>query len=241
MAQVETGHIVNIANFEKLAGHIQNFGTKYNPVPNKLKYENLISVLNGAKTSFDVLNTANAPYLIAISNRKMAFTPINKLLSRIIKIAEILSVNQTSLKAMKELVRKLRGSRAVAKKSQEELAEGEKSAVYHSVSQLSFVQRIEHTAELINILQAQPEYIPNEQELTVEHLTALLNEMRATNTIVNETEIPITKARNERNAYLYAPATGIVSIAQDVKKYVQATFGNDSVEYKEITKLKFKK
>jgi hypothetical protein len=241
MAQTETGHATNLANFDKLTGHIQLFGVQYNPVPDRLKYGNLISVLAGAKTSFEALNTANPPYLIAISNRESAFSQITKLLSRIVKAAEILSVNPASMKALKELVRKLRGGRAVAKKSQDELAEGEKPVVYRSVSQLSFDQRIEHFAELVSLLQGQPEYIPNEQQLTVVYLNTLLNDMRVTNTAVTESEIPVTKARNERNVYLYAPETGIISLAQDVKKYVQSTFGNDSAEYKEIQKLKFKK
>jgi hypothetical protein len=238
---IETGHAINLANFEKLTEHVYKFEGSYNPIPERLKYENLISALSNTKTAFERLNTANAPYLIAISTRESAFAPIKKLLSRIVKAAEVLSINPTSLKAIKELVRKLRGNRAVAKKSQEELDNAEKNIVYRSVSQLSFDQRMEHFAELITILQGQHEYTPNEKELTFDYLHDLLNKMRAANIAVVENEIPLTKARSERNILLYTPITGLVSLALDVKKYILSAFGKNSPEYREIKDLKFRK
>jgi hypothetical protein len=237
----ETGHAVNLINFQELIKHIVSFGPKYNPVPDRLKYETLNTVHLTATATFEHLNNVNAPYLTAISNREAAFLPIKGLLSRINKTAEILFVNPVALKAIKEIIRKLRGERAVAKKKPEEVKEGEKATVYRSVSQLSFEQRIEHFDELIRLLQELPEYAPNETELTPAYLNTLLIAMKTTNTDVVDTSIPVVNARNARNKILYEPVNGIVSLANDVKKYVLAAFGINSEEYRAVQKLKFTK
>jgi hypothetical protein len=236
----ETGHTINLANFSELAKHIQSFGSSYNPALPRLQYANLMSVHKTAVTAFEILNTVNVPYLIAISKREVAFDILKKLLTRINKNAEILLENPTALKAVKELIRRLRGQRATPKKNQEELGEGETPVVYHSVSQLSFKQRIEHFDELIRLLQGQPEYTPNEPELTIAYFNNLLNEMRTTNEAVIDAEIPVTQARNARNSILYTPVTGLVGIANDTKKYVLVAFGMNSAEYKIVRKLKFR-
>jgi hypothetical protein len=240
MAQSETGHAINLANFSELTRHIEIFGSQYNPSPDRLKYFNLNSILTSATTAFEDLKTVNAPYLAAVARRETLFGQEKALLSRIIKTAEISLINSTAMKALKESVRKLRGSRATPKKNQDELSDGEKVIVYRSVSQLSFDQRINHFGVLISLLDGQPEYVPNEEELTVASLNNLLNEMKTVNTAVIDTSILVTNARNVRNNILYAPITGLVNIAQDVKKYILGAFGQNSDEYKAVKKLLFR-
>ncbi|MDR3266473.1 MAG: hypothetical protein LBT24_02770 [Tannerella sp.] len=240
MAQSETGHAINLANFIELARYIESLGGKYNPSPDRLKSLNLNSVLSSATMAFEGLKTANAPYLATIAKREILFGREKTLLSRIAKTAEIFLINPTAMKALKESVRKLRGTRATPKKIQEELSEGEKPVVYRSVSQLSFDQRINHFGDLISLLEGQPEYTPNEEELTVVSLNNLLNEMKTINMTVIDTNISVTNARNTRNNILYAPITGLVSIAQDVKKYLLGAFGQNSDEYKAVKKLQFR-
>jgi hypothetical protein len=238
----ETGHAINLANFEQLKHCVISFGNAYNPVPDKLKVANLNSVGASATSAFDTLNTLNGQYLITISSRENTFDAMRTILARVGKTAEVLGVNSTVLKALRELIRKLRGERAVAKKDQSAaVAEGETPIVYHSVSQLSFDQRIEHFSELVALLQAQVEYKPNETALTVQSLTALLLNMRATNTATVDAEILLNNARNTRNDILYAPENGLVNIALDVKKYVLAVFGANSNEYKTVKKISFRK
>ncbi|MDR3194103.1 MAG: hypothetical protein LBT76_02270 [Tannerella sp.] len=207
-----------------------------------MKINNLDIVFASTTSAFEVLNTVNGHYLTGISNREAAFEAVKKILSRIYKTAEILSLNPSALKAIKELIRKLRGERAVAKKAQGGNAgDGASKAVYRSVSQLSFDQRIEHFSELVALLQGLPEYAPNEADLTVAHLGALLENMRATNLAVVDAHILLTNARNSRNHLLYAAETGLVDVALDVKKYILAAFGAGSDEYEEVKKITFRK
>jgi hypothetical protein len=44
-----------------------------------------------------------------------------------------------------------------------------------------------------------------------------------------------------RNIKLYSPETGIVDTAQTVKNYVKSVFGATSPQYKQISKLIFRK
>ena len=110
-----------------------------------------------------------------------------------------------------------------------------------SASQMSFDQRIENLDKLIQLLAAQPAYIPNEPELSVAGLTTTLNTMRTTNTTAVNAYTPVSNARINRNTVLYAEGTGLVDIAGDVKIYVKSVFGATSPQYKQVSGLKFTK
>jgi hypothetical protein len=46
-------------------------------------------------------------------------------------------------------------------------------------------------------------------------------------------------ARAERDQLLYTPDTGLVDIAEDMKKYVKHVFGTGNPQYAQIKNLKF--
>jgi hypothetical protein len=241
----ETGHARNVENFRRLSDCIISFGASYAPTESRLKLAGVAAILQAAETSLADLNAANAPYLQAISRREIAFTDIPQLTSRALKIAETMHLNPTTIKALKELVRKLYGRRAVPKKalplvnddSNAETTQPERRII--SVSQLSFDQRIEHLSRFIEILKVESTYQPAETELSVAGLTARLVEMRASNDTVTQADITLISARNARNTVLYATLTGLVDVALDIKKYVLAAFGNKSSEYAVIRGLRF--
>ena len=240
----ETGHAKNMENFRKLNDHIISFGTKYAPTDARLQLANVATVLQAADAALISLNGANPPFLQAVSRREAAFAGVPQLASRALAIAETLHLDATTIKALKELVRKLYGRRATPKKIVPENPDtevAEKEHKYISVSQLSFDQRTEHFSQFIDILKAEPVYQPAEQDLSIAGLSARLDEMRASNEAVTQAGIYLAGARNNRNAMLYAPYTGLVDVALDVKKYVKAAFGATSDEYAAIKKLEFRR
>jgi hypothetical protein len=83
---------------------------------------------------------------------------------------------------------------------------------------MSFDQRIENLDKLIQLLAAQPAYIPNEPELSVAGLTTTLNTMRTTNTTAVNAYTPVSNARINRNTILYAESTGLVDYSRRCKK-----------------------
>ena len=238
----ETGHAKNVENFSKLNENIISFGGKYAPSDVRLQPSNLNAVKTAAVASLETVNVANPPFLQALSRREIAFDGIPKLASRALAIAETLHLDPATINALKELVRKLYGRRAAPKKVVPQNPDAEvtgKEHKYISVSQLSFDQRIEHFSQFVDILAAEPAYQPAEQDLRVESFSSRLAEMRASNTAVTQVSIPLANARNNRNTILYAPLTGLVDVALDVKKYVRAAFGDKSIEYTEIKGIEF--
>ena len=240
----ETGHAKNVENFRKLNDHLMNFGGKYAPTDVRLQLANVNTVLQAADASLITLSGATPPFLQAVSRREVAFAGVPQLASRALAIAETLHLDATTLKALKELVRKLYGRRATPKKIVPEnpgAEVAEKEHKYISVSQLSFDQRIEHFSQFIEILKAEPAYQPSEPDLNVTGLSARLDEMRASNEAVTQAGIYLASARNNRNAMLYATYTGLVDVALDINKYVRAAMGAASDEYAAIKTLQFKR
>ena len=238
----ETGHAKNVENFRKLNDHIISFGTMYAPADTRLQLANVATVLQAADAALISLNGANPPFLQAVSRRETAFTGVPQLASRALAIAETLHLDATTIKALKELVRKLYGRRATPKKIIPEnpgAEVAEKEHKYISVSQLSFDQRLEHFSQFIELLKAEPAYQPAETDLNVTGLTARLDEMRAANDAVTQAGIYLANTRNNRNTMLYGPITGLVDVALDIKKYVRAAMGAASNEYATIKNLQF--
>jgi hypothetical protein len=242
----ETGHAKNVENFSRLDAHVISFGAAYAPADPRLQTANLTTVRQAAGAALAGLSAANPPYLQTVSRRETAFDNIAQLAARALHIAETLHLDQATINALRELVRKLYGRRAKPKKiiPLADDPNAEQTAPEHryiSVSQLSFDQRIEHFAQFVDILNAEPAYQPAETDLSVAGLTARLTEMRAANNAVTQAGIALTAARNTRNTVLYTALTGLVDIALDIKKYVRAAFGADSNEYNTIKGLQFKR
>jgi hypothetical protein len=116
---------------------------------------------------------------------------------------------------------------------------GEEKPRNISVSQLSYDSRVENLEKLLELLAAQPGYIPNETDLSVAGLQALLTQLDAANTAVINTQKPVVNARILRNTELYHPDTGIIKVANDVKAYIKSVFTIKSPEYKQASKLQF--
>jgi len=94
---------------------------------------------------------------------------------------------------------------------------------------------------LIKLLINVPLYGPNEAELTIDSLTTLLNNLRDKNSAVLSTVAPLSNARLERNNILYKTDTGLVDIAMDAKFYIKSLFGATSPQFKQVSKLEFRK
>jgi hypothetical protein len=69
---------------------------------------------NNAVASLAEVDNHKPDYLNAIGERTAAFEPLDKLVRRVLRVAETLDLNET---ALKELVRRIHGSRAVPKKT----------------------------------------------------------------------------------------------------------------------------
>ena len=192
----------------------------------------------------DDVNSALPPWQNAVNEREIVFTPLSKLVTRIINALDASDVSKQVVEDAKAIARKLQGRRASAKQPtvpDNPATPEDESSKSISASQMSFDNRIENFSKLIDLLKAQPTYIPNEVELQTATLDTLLTDMKNRNTDAINTYTPLSNFRIARNSILYAAVTGLVDDAGEVKKYIKSVYGGTSPQYKQVSKLKFTK
>ena len=106
---------------------------------------------------------------------------------------------------------------------------------------MSYDQRTNNYDLLISLLQNTPNYNPNETEYQI---TALQTEkaqmLEATQNVAN-TFVPLNNARSIRNNSVYLSEDNLVDTFNKAKDYLFTILDTDSVQYKAISKIKFKK
>ena len=242
MANSETGHAKNVANFEDLISFCTGYGASYNPTKTTIQLSSLVTLHTNSKNAIAEVNTAATPWTNAVSAREITFEPLSKLITRVINALDASEVPKQIVNNAKTIARKIQGKRATPKSSStssDPSAPVEENPKTISTSQMSFDNRIENMDKLVQLLAAQSGYAPNENDLTVAALTNLLTSMRTVNTAAKEAYTPLSNARIARNEILYQPDTGLVDIAGAAKKYVKSVFGATSPQYKQLSGLKF--
>ncbi|HYQ58650.1 MAG TPA: hypothetical protein VEP89_15025 [Draconibacterium sp.] len=240
----ETGHAVNVANFNELISFVTGYGEAYNPSNEAIAVPALQTVATESTSTLDAIYTAQGPYNNAVAAREVVFDPLSKLVTRVMNMLKVSGVSKEVYDSVNTVARKIKGQRATPKATEPENGEESEETTEtktRSTSQMSYDSREENFAKFIQLLSAIPEYAPNEVELQIATLTALSTELQAKNSAVINAEVPLSNARIQRNSVLYAPATGLVETAGNVKTYVKAIFGATSPQYKQISKLRFVK
>jgi len=243
-SNIETGHAKNVANFGKLSSFCTGYGAGYNPTKSTLLLTALSTMHNDSEISINAVNSTLPAYNNAIAAREGVFKPLSKLITRVINALKAADTTPETDEKAKTLVRKLQGRRASAKLTEDEkkaLAEQGKEQTEISASQLSFDNRIDNFDKLIKLLGSIPAYNPNEEDLKVTSLTALLEDLKAKNKAVVDATTPLSNARIARNDILYRVTTGLVDVALDVKSYVKSVFGAKSPQFRQISGLEFKR
>ncbi|UPT71872.1 MAG: hypothetical protein M0D53_06100 [Flavobacterium sp. JAD_PAG50586_2] len=236
----EVGHAKNIANLNLLNTHIAALGGIYQPSNNLLELSNLQEVYNSAYIEQQAVNTNLAPYTIAVDDREAIFSPLSRQLTKLRKAYKSTKdVKQPQMEDFMTIVRKLKG-----KKKYQKPAESTDSAadeINHSVSQLSYDQRTNNMDPLISLLENTPNYNPNEEEYKIPTWTNRKALMLRTTQRVADTFIPLNKARGRRNTIVYNREDNLVDLANAAKDYLFSILDVDSVDYKAIARIKFKK
>jgi hypothetical protein len=116
----ETGCIQNVANFETLISYITAFGTDYDPSKNSLTIPELQKILAEAKGSLNTVNVAFSAHSNAAAARESAFEPLSKLITRANNALKATDTITQVDDGAKTIVRKLQGTRASAKLTDEE-------------------------------------------------------------------------------------------------------------------------
>lgn len=233
-ANFETGHDKNLANLQALVMACTYFGPTYNPANPILKLAALNPLAAAAQTALNDLRNALPVLTSKMGSRRAAFRIAELRLSRILGAHAALSNDEALKEAAKAAVRDFRGERAPGTKKTAEPSENEISN-----AQTSYIKKASHFAKLVSTLQSDAAYLPNEADLTLAALQALLAELGEANGAVLTAKPPVDNARAARNAIFYTNPDNLVDTALRVKQYVKSVYGVKSDQYKQIGGLKF--
>lgn len=239
----ETGHAKNVSTFDELISFVIGYGTTYNPSKESIKLTALQTLSDNAKEALSAVNAAFPTYSNAVAAREAAFEPLSKLITRVFNALKATDAKSQVVDSAKTLARKIQGTRATAKLTDEEkqaLKEAGVEAKEISTSQMSYNSRLENFDKLINLLERVDLYTPNETDLKIETLKALQTDLKEKNDAVVEATTPLSNARIQRNQVLYTPDTGLIDIALATKTYIKSVFGASDPRYKQVSKLPFR-
>ena len=239
MASVsETGHNKNVTNLETLIIRCEGLGGAYNPSNSQITIPSLTAFYQEAKQLVKEVKTTEAPFNEVEGRRKLVFKPLKPTGTKFLNALKGANAPSSVVADAETINRKLQGKRADNSPTDTPIGEIPKDKV--SVSQQSYEMQVDHFEKLIEVGTIEPSYNPNEVPLKIATLNAYKDELFAINTEVKTKYVPYSNALKNRNAKLYNPETGIVSVTQQVKNYVKSAFGATSPEYKSISKLVFK-
>ena len=239
MASVsETGHNKNVTNLETLIIRCEGLGGAYNPSNSQITIPSLTTFYQESKQLVKEVKTTEAPFNEVEGRRKLVFKPLKPTGTKFLNALKGANAPSSVVADAETINRKLQGKRADNSPTETPIGEIPKDKV--SVSQQSYEMQVDHFEKLIEVGTIEPSYNPNEVPLKIATLNAYKDELFAINTEVKTKYVPYSNALRNRNAKLYNPETGIVSVTQQVKNYVKSAFGATSSEYKLISKLVFK-
>ena len=239
MASVsETGHNKNVTNLETLIIRCEGLGGAYNPSNSQITIPSLTAFYQESKQLVKEVKTTEATFNEVEGRRKLIFKPLKPMGTKFLNALKGANAPSSVVADAETINRKLQGKRA--DNSLTETPSGEIPKDKVSVSQQSYEMQVDHFDKLIEVGTIEPSYNPNKVPLKITTLNAYKDELLAINTEVKTKYVPYGNALKNRNAKLYNPKTGIVSVTQQVKSYVKSAFGTTSPEYKSISKLVFK-
>lgn len=234
----ETGHSKNVSNFETMISYCTGYGVTYNPSNSDILLSELTTLHTDSKASVKLVKTTETPFNDVEGQRKLIFKPLKPLSTKVLGAIRSSGAPSTVIADAETINRKIQGKRAGNSVVETPTEEAPKDKI--SVSQQSYDMQIDHLEKLIELVDVEPKYNPNEIPLQIATLTNYKTQLETINTAVKNSYTPYSNAMIARDKKLYDPATGLVARAQLVKNYVKSIFGASSPEYKQINKLRFK-
>ena len=237
----ETGHARNIAAFHKLISFVNGYGTAYNPSDPNLQLSELQRLYADAQAALIDLRIKKRVYDNKVNHRKVLFKDLRAFASRLISILKASKVSKELLADATGFTRKMRGGRAKSITPTINVDMTATMPARNSTSQQSYTQVTNHFSDLITLLNAEPNYRPNEPEAQIVNLQAKEQELMNINNEIDIFYVQLSNARSMRDNLLYKGAINLHNTAIEVKSYVRGAFGPKSTEYAKLKALSFSK
>lgn len=236
----ETGHARNVANFDTLIAFCEGYGVDYKPTNPLIELPALNALLADAQAALDDVQTKLAPWKNKVADRENVYEGIRPLTTQLVAAFDACGAAANKVDNVKTYHRQVHGARAKALPADNpETPEDESQG--NSVSHRSYVQVAEAFGQIIEILEAEPMYHPNETPLQVGTLQTRLAAMETANADVTDSAVPLSNSRIARNDVLYADDSGLCDRAALVKKYIKSLYGASSPQFEQVSGLEFRR
>ncbi|MFN8339193.1 MAG: hypothetical protein U0T36_09255 [Saprospiraceae bacterium] len=236
----ETGHIKNVSFFEDLITYCQSYGPAYNPSNDMFKLPQLQTKMTAAQTAINNLKIKKTSFDNATNARRTVFEDIKRLSTRIINALIVSGASELTIADARGINKKMQGSSS--KKTESSTTETESTSVPKSIStsQQSYDRIKDHLANFIQVLQQEPTYNPNENDLKIAYLQTKVTQLETAKTQWINAYTEYSNTMIDRNNVMYDKNEGMVNIAIKVKLYIKSLFGAKSPQYFQISNLHFK-
>ena len=181
----------------------------------------------------------NTTYNNKVNERVIAFKDLKPLSTRLINALQTTDATKEKVADAKAFNKKMQGVRAKAVETSNDPNTPAPTTI--STSQQSYDQQIQHLAGIISVLQSEPSYTPNENDLKIVTLTAKQADLTAKNSAVATAYINISNSRIARDTTFYGTDTGLFDVATEVKKYVMSVFGATRPQFAQVKGIEFTK
>ncbi|MBI4945382.1 MAG: hypothetical protein HY840_03155, partial [Bacteroidetes bacterium] len=241
----ESGHAKNVASFSKLLVGVQSYGASYAPSAPEIAATALQTKNAALDPVIQSVTNAVSPHKNAVNVRQAAFNPMSKLVTRMENALKGCGAAKKEITDGIGFAKKIKGERIDTKHALDAFIDSTHKAgtpvdstpttdvthdelIEHSVSQMSFDNRIQNFKKLVSFLSGITKYNPNEADLKIAALTTYANSLQPLNNAVNTAFITLYKARTNRDKQLYAEGTGAHDLLQQTKYYVKSAYGPQS-------------
>lgn len=229
----------NITSLGKLITKYTDMGVAYNPSRDDLKLPALILLKTTAADAHKAYGEAELAYGLIAAERKNAFAPLDRLITRCLNGFQ----NSDALDEIKDRAKakadKIRGIDTSAPPPPP--APGEEPADDYSTAQQSYGMIAENFGLFIEILASEPTYLPNNDDIKVPALEALLATMLVKNTAVEAPYVTWKNALKLRDKIFFEEKNGLVDRGQASKKYILSEFGTGSPEHDAVKGVRFRR
>lgn len=236
----ESGDMKLLGNFSQLIELI-SLNPDYNPANATIKVPALNTQQTGGLAALTDLGAKEAAFKAVVNDRQYLFEGVPGLMTRSGNMLKASGASQKIIDDAKGVARKVTGQRKVPKVKDDPNTPQNETTKTYSVSQQSYQSIVGNVADYVSIVATVVGYKPNESNLTIAGMTALVADLKAKNDAVNAAFAALSVARGQRDQLLYLSDDCVVNIALLVKAYVRAALGPDSQLFKSIKGLEFKR
>jgi len=147
----ETGHAMNVANFDDLISFVKGYGETYNPSREALKLQSLITLSKSGKDAINALNASLPAYTKAVAAREAAFEPLSKLVTKVMNSLKAIDTSDHIDENALTFARKIQGKRATAKRTEEEIQADKQEEIKNKKEKEEILKNLKNYDKLAKI------------------------------------------------------------------------------------------